>query len=79
MNDKKRGLIWFGNDCRIRDNNLLFRANHEVDELICVYLPYSKITNSEDEHLPVARSEHLEGFEHESVSNLAESLSRYGH
>ncbi|PMO35616.1 hypothetical protein BCT07_16655 [Vibrio breoganii] len=79
MNDKKRGLIWFGNDCRINDNNLLIRANHEVEELICVYLPYSKITNSEDEHTPVARSEHLERFEHESLSNLADSLSRYGH
>ncbi|WP_119010633.1 DASH family cryptochrome [Vibrio superstes] len=79
MNDKKRGLIWFGNDCRISDNNLLIRAHHEVDELIFVYLPYSKLTNSEDVHRPFVKSEHLENFELESLSNLATSLGRHGH
>ncbi|GAB7220255.1 DASH family cryptochrome [Vibrio comitans] len=79
MSNKKRGLIWFGNDCRVSDNNLLIRANHEVDELICVYLPYSKITNSEGESPSFAKSEHLVKFEKESLGNLATSLNQYGH
>ncbi|GEA59886.1 DASH family cryptochrome [Vibrio comitans] len=79
MNDKKRGLIWIDKDCRVGDNNLLIRANHEVDELICVYLPYYKLTNCEENSPHFSKSDHLIKFEQESLNNLAESLGQYDH
>ncbi|GEA50072.1 cryptochrome DASH [Vibrio inusitatus NBRC 102082] len=79
MSDKKRGLIWFGNDCRVSDNNLLIRANYEVDELICVYLPYYKLTTLKDEPPSYSKSEHLISFEQQSLCDLATSLTPYGH
>jgi len=34
----KRGLVWFRNDLRVTDNEALFRASEECDEVIPVYI-----------------------------------------
>lgn len=38
QNNVKRGIIWFRNDLRVTDNEALFRASEECDEVIPVYI-----------------------------------------
>lgn len=74
---KRIGLIWFGADCRIEDNNLLLRAAREVEELVCVYLPYHRLSGNDPE-MGFSRSEHNLRFENQSSADLAQSLSQLG-
>ncbi|HKL40144.1 MAG TPA: deoxyribodipyrimidine photo-lyase, partial [Cryomorphaceae bacterium] len=38
QNNVKRGIVWFRNDLRVTDNEALYRASEECDEVIPVYV-----------------------------------------
>lgn len=40
---EKTGLVWFGNDLRVHDNDVLSKASHENDKVIGVYCIHPKL------------------------------------
>ncbi len=72
---KQTGLIWFGNDLRIRDNEVLAKAAQENDRLIGIYClspSLIKTTNFGFRKLGVHRAKFLL----ETLSDLKESLAQ---
>ncbi|MFW0718373.1 DASH family cryptochrome [Pedobacter sp. N23S346] len=73
----KRGLVWFKNDLRLHDNEALFRAQEECDDLLFCYCMEKKDFEKLE---PGFRRIDINRFKftQQSVLNLRESLESLG-
>lgn len=73
----KRGLVWFKNDLRLHDNEMLHRASTECDELIFCYCLETK--NFQNLYLGFRKADiNRFKFLEQSVVNLQENLEKIG-
>ncbi len=73
----KKGIIWFRNDLRVHDNEALFMAAEECDELICLYCVDSR-QFAETRFGFKKTGSHRAKFLIESLIDLKNSLSKLG-
>jgi len=77
MKTKKRGLIWFKNDLRLHDNEALFTAQKECNEVLCCYC--LEKSNFENHYLGFRKADvNRFKFLEQSVNNLKANLKLIG-
>lgn len=73
----KLGVIWFGNDLRCADQEILWRAAQDVDHLVCLYCdePHSQRPSR---YATKGMSQHRRRFLQQGLDDLSAQLSHMG-
>lgn len=74
----KMGLVWFGNDLRCTDQQMLWRAAQEVDQLICLYCDEPEHTRP-SRYATQGMSDNRRQFLYQGLDSLAQQLDSLGH
>jgi len=77
INNMKRAIVWFRNDLRIEDNEALYRAVKNFDEVLPVFI-INKETLEQSDYDSAKTGAFRVQFLLESLKNLNESLEKIG-